>query len=298
LTDNRKGITESVFLNGNELTGWEMYPLPLGDISGLHFAPGDRAVTPAFHRGTFRLEKTGDTFLDMRGWGKGSMWVNGHNLGRFWYIGPQQTLYCPGVWLKTGENEIVVLEIEDHGKRSVQGLKDPILDQLLPDELAPPRPKRRTGVLRPDSSDFLASGSFVPGDSEQVVPFKSIQARYVILQSLSSLRNDPFASISELNLLDEHGKKLPREGWKVYYVDSEELTAEDGRAENSFDDDLESIWHSEWSANKPPHPHMLAIDIGAAQTISALIYRSRQGNAPGKIREYKVYARLLPPEIR
>lgn len=58
--------------------------------------------------GTFSLKKTGDTFIDMRGWGKGIVFVNGINLGRYWEIGPQQTLYLPGCWLRKGENRIVV----------------------------------------------------------------------------------------------------------------------------------------------------------------------------------------------
>ena len=64
-----------------------------------------------YYKATFKLKKTGDTFLNMETWGKGQVYVNGHALGRFWSIGPQQTLYCPGCWLKKGENEIVVLDV-------------------------------------------------------------------------------------------------------------------------------------------------------------------------------------------
>ncbi len=85
------------------------------------------------HRGTFELSQLGDTFLDMRGWGKGIVFVNGHNLGRYWYIGPQQTLYLPGVWLKKGRNEIVVFEQLKDGVHSLAGIKSPILDQLNKD---------------------------------------------------------------------------------------------------------------------------------------------------------------------
>ena len=132
MLDNRKGITEKVTLGDRELTGWEIYPLPMTNIASLAFASKD-ARGPALYRGQFTLAKTGDTFLDMRGWGKGCVWINGHNLGRFWYIGPQQTLYLPGVWLKEGVNEIVVFDVQEHKHRSVQGLKDPILDQLQPE---------------------------------------------------------------------------------------------------------------------------------------------------------------------
>ena len=58
---------------------------------------------PAYYKATFKLDETGDTFLDMSTWGKGMVWVNGHAIGRFWEIGPQQTLYMPGCWLKKRE---------------------------------------------------------------------------------------------------------------------------------------------------------------------------------------------------
>lgn len=118
--DDRKGITERVTLAGKELIGWEIYRLPLTDLSGLVFTP-DRKPVPAFHRGTFELEAVGDTFLDMRGWGKGCVWVNGHNLGRYWRIGPQQSLFLPGPWLKKGKNEVMVLDLEESSQRSLTG---------------------------------------------------------------------------------------------------------------------------------------------------------------------------------
>lgn len=133
LRDNRKGITESVTLGDQELTGWEMYQFPfddLSEVSAMDFRPMATATAPAVHRGTFELAETGDTFLDLRGWGKGIVIVNGHNLGRYWYIGPQQTLYCPGVWLKKGCNEIVVFEQLKDDVHGLAGLKEPVLDQL------------------------------------------------------------------------------------------------------------------------------------------------------------------------
>jgi beta-galactosidase len=83
----------------------------------------------AFYRGTFQLELVGDTFLDTRGWGKGTVWVNGHQLGRFWRIGPQQTLYLPAPWLREGENEVVVFDLETPRQRTMRGLDQPVLDE-------------------------------------------------------------------------------------------------------------------------------------------------------------------------
>ncbi|HEX3988910.1 MAG TPA: beta-galactosidase, partial [Verrucomicrobiae bacterium] len=129
MRDNRKGITDSVTLGGNEITGWEMYKFPFDSVSSLRFSHNSSSG-PAVRRGIFKLGQTGDAFLDMRGWGKGIVFVNGHNLGRYWHIGPQQTLYLPGVWLKKGRNELDVFEMLTEDAHSVSGIASPILDQL------------------------------------------------------------------------------------------------------------------------------------------------------------------------
>ena len=135
---NLKGITERVTLNNEELKGWTVSPLPLyrADVAGFHWQTGDLHQRPAFFRGSFHLDKTGDCFVDMSGWGKGAVWVNGKSLGKFWQIGPQQTLYLPGPWLKKGKNEIVVFEMEDTGCRTLRGLDQPILNVLGKDKNA------------------------------------------------------------------------------------------------------------------------------------------------------------------
>jgi beta-galactosidase len=296
MLDNRKGITESVKFNGKELTGWEIFPFPLEDISSIRFTAKDVGAAPVFYHGTFQLDRPGDTFLDMRGWGKGCVWVNGHNLGRYWYIGPQQTLYLPGVWLKHGENQIVVLELEEHAAFSVRGLKDPILDQLEPDRLKPDVHPQRRGIVRLEAADVVKEQSFVDGDGPQDFMFTPQTGRYVCLQSLSSQRNDPFASIAELYVLDENGKPFPREKWKVFAVDCEELLAEDGHAENAIDDDPETIWHTTWGSSKPPHPHYIVIDIGKLEKIGGFRYLPRSSDAPGKIKDFKFYVRQQPFE--
>jgi beta-galactosidase len=131
LRTERKGITESVTLDGHEIHGWEMYPLPMTELRNVGFRKR-LANGPAFYRGTFQLSETGDTFLDARALGKGAAWINGHALGRFWSIGPQQTLYVPGPWLRKGENEIIIFDLEGRGNRSVKGLSRPVLDELRP----------------------------------------------------------------------------------------------------------------------------------------------------------------------
>ncbi|MCC6839064.1 MAG: hypothetical protein IT230_02780, partial [Flavobacteriales bacterium] len=79
------------------------------------------ASTCNFFRGTFTLKKTGDTYIDLSGYGKGMAYLNGHNLGRYWNIGPQQRLYCPASWLKEGANELVVFDLFGGKSADVQG---------------------------------------------------------------------------------------------------------------------------------------------------------------------------------
>lgn len=84
------------------------------------------------YQGEFELNETGDTFIDMQNWGKGVIFVNGRNIGRFWKVGPQQTLYIPGVWLKKGKNEIIIFDqLNQKVQSTVSTVKTPVLDQLV-----------------------------------------------------------------------------------------------------------------------------------------------------------------------
>jgi beta-galactosidase len=130
LREERKGITEKVTLSGRPLQDWQIYSLPMQDLSHIVFKDAI-ASGPAFYRASFDLVTPGDTFLDMSHWGKGVAWVNGHALGRFWNIGPQQSLYVPGPWLRSGKNEIVIFDLQDQPQlRSVQGRTQPMLKDL------------------------------------------------------------------------------------------------------------------------------------------------------------------------
>jgi len=133
IINNLKGIISPVMIDDHEITGnWNMYQLPMETkpvLTGL--ANKNTIGRPTFYQGIFTLTKTGDTFLDMRKWGKGIVYVNGHHLGRYWSVGPQQTLYLPGVWLKKGVNEIVVFEqLNDVKQTLIQPIATPILEDL------------------------------------------------------------------------------------------------------------------------------------------------------------------------
>ncbi|MDF2869283.1 MAG: Beta-galactosidase [Anaerocolumna sp.] len=118
LDKQRKGIDGSVVINGHQHMNWEHYTLPLDNLHKLDFTKGFREQKPAFYRFELLVEEKGDTFIDMEGWGKGCVFINGFNLGRFWEIGPQKRLYLPAPLLKEGINEIIVFETE--GKASEQ----------------------------------------------------------------------------------------------------------------------------------------------------------------------------------
>lgn len=112
INSNLKGITKPITINDNEITGnWQIYGVAMDKMPVM---PKMRSPyvkgQPTLYFGTFELDKVGDTFLDMEKWGKGIVFVNGVNLGRYWKVGPQQTLYLPGCYLHKGQNTVVVFE--------------------------------------------------------------------------------------------------------------------------------------------------------------------------------------------
>jgi beta-galactosidase len=106
----RKGLLDGASLDGADLSGWQIYSLPYASVD--NFKASDAPHTgPTFYRGTFTVDQLGGTFLDMRNWSMGAVWVNGHNLGRYWDHGGLRSLFVPSHWLKRGRNEIVILEL-------------------------------------------------------------------------------------------------------------------------------------------------------------------------------------------
>lgn len=134
MESDRKGIVGEVRLDGKALKNWKVIPKTLSETSVVNAKKADRQnkSLPGGHfRGTFNLSKVGDTFLDMSKWGKGVLYVNGHNLGRYWSqtmdgkpVGPQLRLYCPAPFLKRGKNVIDVVEFELSEPRPIRGCKN------------------------------------------------------------------------------------------------------------------------------------------------------------------------------
>ena len=144
IVHNTKGIISPITIAGQPISGnWEMYQLPMSEVPNFTklgnnnvFKNGSSQANrlkdcPVLYEGTFTLDETGDTFIDMEAWGKGIIFINGHNIGRYWKVGPQQTLYIPGVWLKKGENKIVIFEqLNETPMTEVKTVKTPILMNL------------------------------------------------------------------------------------------------------------------------------------------------------------------------
>ncbi len=300
-----KGIEGTVDLtidiDGNDYTAqlknWKNYLLPdtyefmkkqaykpLTDVKPLK--NGDRV--PGYYKAQFTVNKIGDTFLNFETFGKGLVYVNGHGLGRIWEIGPQQTLFCPGCWLKKGKNEIIVLDIVGPTEAKSEGLSKPIIDKLQNAE--PPIHRKEGQNLSLAGEKPVAAGQFKAGNGWQEVKFSAPQTgRYVCLEALDNHNGNEYACIAELYLLDENGERLSREPWKISYADSEDIQT-GNRAGDKIYDLQESTF---WSTLKGvKFPHHIIIDLGKERTVTALQYLPRmESNVPGAIKNYKIYVK-------
>lgn len=133
ISESFKGFTKPITIDDNPIEGeWKMYGLPMSQVPVL--ANSDHGYAkglPVIYQGQFDVASPGDTFLDMETWGKGIVFVNGINLGRYWKVGPQQTLYLPGCFLKKGKNSIVIFEQQNDTRQDyIEGIDTPKLDIL------------------------------------------------------------------------------------------------------------------------------------------------------------------------
>ena len=240
-----------------------------------------------YYRGFFNINKVGDTFLNFETWGKGQVYVNGHALGRFWSIGPQQTLYVPGCWLRKGKNEVIVLDIVGPSEKVVWGQAEPELNKLQLEKSN----KHNNPGDKPDlnSKTPAIEGEFKTGNGWQKV-FNRLdiprRGRYLAIEVLSTQQENDVAAIAEIYVIGDEGKRLSREPWTVKYASSEE---ENGNhlGDKVFDLQESTYWQTEKGAETP---HLLVIDLGSEQLVHGIEYlpRAEQG-APGSIKNFKVY---------
>ena len=300
-----KGIVGDVVINaeadeyGNEaawtLKKWTMTPISddynraarsfdsdaYPNAFGKPLALGNRG----YYRGYFDLKKVGDTFLNFETWGKGQVYVNGHAMGRIWSIGPQQTLYVPGCWLKKGKNEVIVLDVVGPKETVVWGQAEPELNKL---QLEKSNKHNNIGD-KPDlnSATPVSTGAFKAGNGWQTIQFgKTAKGRYLAIECLSTQSANDRVAIAEIYLQGNDGKRLSREPWKTKYANSED---EGGNhlGDKVFDLQESTYWQTEKGASAP---HLLVIDLGSEQSVKALEYlpRAEQG-APGSVKDFKIY---------
>ncbi|MBP5197119.1 MAG: beta-galactosidase [Bacteroidaceae bacterium] len=300
-----KGIVDDVIINaeidGNDVTWnikkWTMTPIPDDYGRAVKAFDANKIERPlsdgfakrengrGYYRGHFNLKKVGDTFLNFETWGKGQVYVNGHALGRIWSIGPQQTLYCPGCWLKKGDNEIIVLDVVGPKSAEVWGQKEPELNKL---QLEKSNKHNNIGNM-PDINAFtpVASGAFTPGNGWQTVKFNAPKkGRYLAIESLSTHKYGDRVSIAEIYLQDNDGKRISRESWTTHYASSEDMEG-NYSGDKVFDLQESTYWRTESHASLP---HILIIDLGGEHTVSALEYlpRAEQG-APESTKDYRIF---------
>ena len=240
-----------------------------------------------YYRGYFNLKKVGDTFLNFETWGKGQVYVNGHAMGRIWSIGPQQTLYVPGCWLKKGKNEIIVLDVVGPKEAVVWGQAEPELNKL---QLEKSNKHNNIGDKPDLNSDTpAAQGQFKSGNGWQTVKFAAQKkGRLLCIEASSTQSGDDVVAIAEIYALGADGKRLSREPWTTKYANSED---ENGNhtGDKVFDLQESTYWKTIKGAG---FPHLLVIDLGGEQTITGIEYlpRAEQG-APGSIKNYKIFVK-------
>lgn len=294
---DRKGITKKVALitesSSDELKDWQVYNLPVdySFVKDKKFTTGKKVEGPAYYRATFNLETPGDVFLDMQTWGKGMVWVNGKAMGRFWEIGPQQTLFMPGCWLKKGENEIIVLDLKGPEKATIKGLNQPILDLLRAE--APLTNRKEGQNLDLKNEKPVGQGSLKAGNGWQEVRFDvPVEARHFCLEALNAQDGGNTAAIAEFYLLDENGNPLGRQHWQIGYADSEETYGGNFTADKIYDLQESTYWST---ARGAKYPHQVVIDLRETVTVSGFRYLPRaEEGYPGMIKDYKAYTRMTP----
>ena len=297
-----KGITEKVELsyameNGSQvninLKNWHVYNLSdsYQAQKDMKYVPLAGQKVPGCYRATFNLKKTGDTFINLETWGKGQVYVNGHAIGRFWKIGPQQTLYMPGCWLKKGENEIIVQDIVGPQETVVEGLEKPIIDKLNVD--APNTHRKEGQNLDLAGETPCKIGEFAPGNGWQEVKFdQPVSGRYVCIEALNSHNNREYACIAEWYMLDDKGQRISREPWTVAYADDEDISSGNKTADKIFDLQESTYWSTNQNVK---FPHYVVIDLGSVQRLGGFQYLPRvEEGAPESIKSYKIYVKNDP----
>jgi len=295
---DRKGITDKVLLNDGktevELKNWTIYNLPVDYKfqTKADFKPTP-ATGPAWYKASFSLTETGYTYLNMSSWGKGMVWVNGYNLGRFWKIGPTQTLCLPGCYLKKGINEIIVLDIDKPATTSITGLNHPILDVIGKDDN---QLQKTAKNLNLNGLNAAVSGT-LPANSgwKTVILDEMVAGRYFCFEALNAQNaNDNSTSVAEFEIIGEDGKAISSINWKVLFVDSEETEKAANGADKLFDIQESIIWQTK-IGDKANHPHQVVIDMGKEVNVKGFRILPRSDKSTkGMVKDYRFFIEKKP----
>ncbi|MDO4680718.1 MAG: beta-galactosidase [Aerococcus sp.] len=125
-----KGLRQGVMADLHFMLDWEQYPLPLDNIEAVDFSREWVEDQPAFYRYDFEVAEPRDSYLDLRRFGKGIVFVNGIHIGRFWDVGPAQSLYVPGAYLKAGNNTVVIFETEGRYAETISLVEKPLFSEV------------------------------------------------------------------------------------------------------------------------------------------------------------------------
>lgn len=107
-----KGISSQITLNGINVMGWEIYPIPFSEefLAGFQYGSNMIYKKPAIFAGTFKIKEKGDCFFNIDRWTNGMILVNGQILGRYYDFNAQKKLFCPSEYLHEGENTIFLFD--------------------------------------------------------------------------------------------------------------------------------------------------------------------------------------------
>ncbi len=301
---DKKGITEKVLLSSTidghevsfELKNWEIALIP-DDYKTVQTAltTGEKGKNvekgkAGYYRGTFKAKKTDDTFINCSKLGKGQVYINGHAIGRYWSIGPQQTLYVPGCWLKKGENEIAIYDVTGPRDLKVWGQTKPELNMLQTE--TDPTAEISTG-RKPNLRDKavaakgnLSEAKKTANGTKAIEMRGEKEGRYIAIEVASTAKGDR-AAIAEIFATGSDGKRIDRDNWKIEYVSDQDNKSGNNTAVKTIDLQESTYWQA---AKGAAAPHVIVIDMGKKQRVRTIEIQSRaEEGAPGSVEGYRVY---------
>lgn len=264
----------------NDMNTWEEVMIGTGPQP--HFAEATGYTT---YRQTLPMPGGDHNWmLDFAGvGGKAELYVNGEKVAEKTSAGEG----AMSTRLSQEAGELLTISLLVQGLDKNSGITRTVRIRQLPGKKRPGRePKLQ-------ESQLLNKGTFQNTRDWQTISFPEKTVRYITLETLNSHGNRNFGHIAELRFTTPTGEIAPKD-IKIHFVSSEEVVGEDAKAENLFDGKNNTFWHSQWKNGEPSHPHRLVFDLGKEVKVSGLKYLGRQGDQPGKIKDFKVYGSNEP----